>query len=206
MANADKVLGVGKYRAVRAPRSDLVTLTATGLLPCLNYNALLEMRPERVVPPMWNMTFLIDDVCIRAVKPFSVDVHMSVAADGPTQEITVFDATGEVKVPIEEQIPAAKASFAAPVDQFIVYARLPHPSVKNSGHTGCIVVPADSLVIAVYYNAFGPATQEACDDFVAKNCQPFAGLGLNLTKVTASADGGSEVPWPRSAEWLAARG
>ncbi|MBF9052183.1 hypothetical protein GTA62_19670 [Roseobacter sp. HKCCD9010] len=72
-----KVLGCASYRAHWVQRSNLVRLTATGVLPCLNYMAQLEQRAERVIPPNWNMVFYVEDYCQRALQPFSVSVVMT---------------------------------------------------------------------------------------------------------------------------------
>lgn len=172
------VLGIAQYTAVRAPRSDLVVLTAVGILPCANYIAELVQRPERIFPPMWSMVFYTQLLCLRALKPFEVKVHMNIEDSGTEQHITVFDAAGENKVLIVNQIPAAESRGADP-ELFKVYARLP----KHRGPMGCIVVPADALVPAIYYTAFGPATKSECDAWLLKNC------------VEAVTEGG-EVPWP----------
>lgn len=194
MARSTKVLGLATYTALRAPRSDLVTLTATGVLPCANYAADLLMRPERVVPPMWSLVFFVEEVCLRAIRPFVIEAHMAVPADAPTQQITVLDASGSVRVPILDEIEPAAATFGSiGTDRFCVYARLPYPSVKTGGHVACFVAPADALVAAIYYRAYGPASRQECDDFIASSCVPST-AGALKTK------GGNEVPWPAFAE------
>jgi hypothetical protein len=176
------VLGTAQYTAIRAPRSDLVVLTAVGILPCANYIAELVQRPERIFPPMWSMVFYTQLLCLRALKPFEVKVHMNIEDSGAEQHITVFDAAGENKVLIVNQIPAAEMRLAVP-ESFKVCARLQAPGVNRSGHTGCIVVPADALMPAIYYTAFGPAPKPECDAFVVASC--------------GAAAMGGEVPWPK---------
>jgi hypothetical protein len=173
------VLGTAQYTAIRAPRSDLVVLTAVGILPCANYIAELVQRPERIFPPMWSMVFYTQLLCLRALKPFEVKVHMNIEDSGAEQHITVFDAAGENKVLIVDQIQAAERRGADP-ELFKVYARLP----KGRGPKGCIVVPADALVPAIYYTVFGPAPKSECDAWLLKNC------------IEAATEGG-EVPWPK---------
>lgn len=172
------VLGIGHYTAIRAPRSDLVVLTAVGILPCANYIAELVQRPERIFPPMWSMVFYTEPLCLRALKPFEVKVHINIDDSGSDQHITVFDATGENKVLIVNQIAPAERRGADP-ELFKVYARLP----KGRQPMGCIVAPADALVSAIYYTAFGPAPKAECDAWQQKNCGP--------------APTGGEVPWPK---------
>ena len=176
------VLGIAHYTAIRAPRSDLVVLTAVGILPCANYVAELVQRPERIFPPMWSMVFYTQPLCLRALLPFEVKVHMNIDDSGTEQHITVFDAAGENKVLIVNQIAAAELRQANP-ELFKVSARLPHPGGNCSGHSGCIVVPSDALMPAIYYTAFGPASKADCDAFLIASCGPAAM--------------GGEVPWPK---------
>lgn len=180
-----RTYGVANYKATWIGKSLLVRLTASGILPCYNYTAQLEKRPERVEPPNWDMIFYTQDVCLKALKPFNVEVTIP-NTTGATS-ILVYDALGEQYVPIEYDVEFAEPEASGPIeccadkDEYIVYARLPKP---GSGHQGCIVVPADSVVIAIYYKAFGPAPKAECDAFVLKNCAAVAPLG------------GGDVPFP----------
>ena len=183
MDKFEPVLGTALYTAIRTPRSDLVVLTAVGILPCANYIAELVQRPERIFPPMWSMVFYTQPLCLRALKPFEVKVHMNIEDSGTEQHITVFDAAGENRILIVNQIPAAELRGADP-ELFKVYARLPHPGRNRSGHAGCVVVPADAMMPAIYYTAFGPASKADCDAFLIASCGPAAMMG-------------GEVPWPK---------
>ncbi|WP_424993574.1 hypothetical protein [Oceaniradius stylonematis] len=176
-----RVLGVADYDAYWIGKSLLVRLTAHGLLPCFNYTAQLEQRPERVSPPNWNMVFYTPDVCMTALRPFEVSVVMSNV--GGASSLRVFDATGENEVKIRHESDREQTTnlqSALEKDQFVVHARVPKGA---SGHHGCIVVPADMVVSAIYYRAYGPASKADCDAFVAKNCD---------VSITA----GGEIPWP----------
>lgn len=176
--SAKKVLGTAQYRAVRSPLEGTITLTATGILPCSNYSAQLEMRPERILPPMWNLVFFTQPLCIRAIKPFEITVVMADTGD----TIRVMDATGWVEVPVVDPfLPVEFTRTQAEETDYVVYSRLP---VTSPPH-GCIVVPADAIVIAIYYRVFGPASKRACDEFAMTKCGPLA-----------SAAKGGEVPWP----------
>ncbi|UWQ36565.1 hypothetical protein K3552_13780 [Leisingera aquaemixtae] len=170
---ARRVLGTATYTATRSSVDGLATLRAVGVLPCANYEAQLEKRPERILPPFWEMAFYVQDVCLRALKPF--DISVVVNGSGGAAQITVYDAAGEHHVAVEAapETTATEDPFttAGERDQFIVYGRLPAPV---SGHQGCIVVPADFLVAAIYYRAFGPASRVECDDFALQNCSPFS--------------------------------
>lgn len=176
-----RVLGTATYTATRSSADGLVTLRAVGVLPCLNYEAQLEKRPERILPPFWEMVFYVQDVCLTALKPF--DIRVVVNGSGGATHITVFDAAGEHHVPVESATATTATedpfTTADERDQFIVYGRLPTPA---SGHHGCIVVPADSMVAAIYYRAFGPASRAECDEFALQNCSPFSS--------------GTGFPWP----------
>lgn len=194
MPEYTKRLGIGRYKAIRAPRSDLVTLYASGTLPCFNYEAQLDKRPERVVPPMWNMIFLTQDFCLRTIRPFDLKVHMNVVADGSVTDIVVHDATGQVLVPIVDEISSDKTEFrVGENEEFTVYARLPAPTDDSKEHYGCTVVPADSFVAAIYYPAFGPASKVECDAWVVKNCNPLGDFGAVKKR-------GTDVPWPITSE------
>ena len=46
MNTETRVFGYGEYEARWIQRSSLVKLTAKGILPCSNYRAQLEQRPE----------------------------------------------------------------------------------------------------------------------------------------------------------------
>lgn len=180
-----KVLGVASYSAVRSPNSDIVTLTAVGALPCMNYDAQLEKRPERVFPPMWNMVFFVQDFCLRAIKPFELAVKMNISAGG-ADAIIVHDATGTVHVPISDPfVPFDINSDTGEEDQYVVYARLPR---QPGSYAGCIVVPEGTIVIAIYYKAYGPASKQECDQWMLKNCGFFERTRVGMF--------GGEVPWP----------
>ena len=187
-AKTQRVLGVAEYEARWIARSFMVRLTAKGVLPCCNYEAQLEMRPERVLPPMWNMVFFQEDYCLKALKFFDVEAII-LNAEGATS-ISVTDATGEHQVPIQEHLSPTNNSealkSAAEQDQYIVYAKLPK---IGDAHHGCVIVPADFLVTAIHYRAFGPASKSDCDSFAQKHC-------ASEKKLFSKETPGGEIPWP----------
>jgi len=172
-----KVLGSGTYQARWVARSNLVQLTAMGMLPCSNYVAQLEKRPERVTPPHWDLVFFIEDTCEKGLKPFVASVVM-VNSNG-ADSLLVRDAAGEHEVPIEHAFEVATKDS----NDHVVYARLPKP---EAGHRGCVIAPADHLVSAIHYKAFGPAPRSECERFVSEHC---------LGSVPGFVPGG-EIPWP----------
>ena len=99
-ADVARVLGSAHYEARWVSRSNLVRLTATGILPCQNQVAQLEMRSERVVPPMWNLVFYVEDSCERGLTPFSDSVVM-VNTSG-AEAVLVHDASGLHEVTIRQ--------------------------------------------------------------------------------------------------------
>jgi hypothetical protein len=176
MSSGSRVHGTAKYSARIDSRTGLIELTASGILPCYNYEAQLEMRPERILPPMWDMIFYTQNVCLTAIKPFCLKVRMA----GAARSITVHDATGPVQVPVQSVTAKSNAvtleeALAAPVKYF-VYSRLP-----VSPPHGCIVVPEGAIVLAIYAPVFGPSSKAKCDAWAAANC---------------SVARGGEVPWP----------
>lgn len=186
MSHVEKVFGVGSYRARWVQRSSLVELSAYGLLPCLNYSAELEMRPERVLPPMWNMVFYVQDYCLTATKPFFVTKQFALDEIKEGISVVVHDATGEVEVPVEHDdvVTSAEVEDIVPDalnDLCFVYARLP----KHTGnYVGCIVAPVTDVVLGIFYRAFGPATRSECDEWVKNNCSSDVKMM------------GGEIPWP----------
>lgn len=187
MEDYTRVLGIATYEARWVQRSSLVRLTARGILPCSNYLAQLEQRPERIIPPMWDMVFYAQDWCQRAIRPFEESTVM-VNSSGATS-ISVRDAMGTHDVPIQQAFeleggPAKGSDAAQEEEQFVVYGKLPKP---DTGHQGCIVVPSDSMVTAIHYRAFGPASREDCEMFIQSNC-----AGTAFFDVLASG----EIPWP----------
>ena len=184
-----RVLGVGQYEARWVQRSFMVKLTAWGILPCRNYRAQLEMRPERVIPPMWDMVFYVQDICQEALRPFKSEVIMLNAKGA--KGIHVRDAVGEHEVPIKQAVPVTDigsvVKAAANKDEYRVYALLTGIVDK---HYGCIIVPVGAIVPAIYYTVYGPASMKECQAFVADNCsQELPDFG------EAEARGG-EIPWP----------
>jgi len=81
-------------------RSNLIVLTATGVLPCRNYIAQLEQRPERIFPPEWSMVFFAQDYCERAILEF-VETVRFVGDPGTTSEVFVHDALGRHPVTVQ---------------------------------------------------------------------------------------------------------
>ncbi len=183
-AEMKRAWGVAQYEARWIARSLMVRLTARGILPCSNYVAQLEMRPGPTDPPEWNMVFIVSETCEKALVPFEAEAVM-VNTTGAT-EITVHDGVGTHQVPIQP-------AFGAPVtimkagqamdDNFVVFADIPDGTV---GHSGCLVVPEGTIVVATKTRVFGPDSRDACDDFVEQNCSAEKVLVLR----------GGEIPWP----------
>lgn len=185
MENYVKVLGSASYEAHWVQRSSLVRLTARGLLPCSNYMPQLEQRPERIIPPMWDMVFYVPSMCEERVRYFEESVTMA-NSDG-AKTISVRDASGTHDVPIKHQFVADEAAEVQDNtgdEQFMVYAKVPRP---DEGHKGCILVPADSIVTAIHYAAFGPASRDDCEAFLLENCNGPA----NKFRLASG-----EIPWP----------
>lgn len=183
---AKRTLGSANYKAEWVSRTNLVKLTATGILPCANYEAQLEERPERVIPPMWDMIFYVTDFCLKALKPFEKSVYFEAPND--TRSIFVRDASGEHEVPVsdvvaEVHLDSVFGDAGGESDLYSVFAKLPK---EDSGHYGCTVLPADSIVLAIYYTAFGPASKEECDQFLVESCR-----GERSFELAAG-----EIPWP----------
>lgn len=181
----DRRLGSGSYKAQWINKSLLVRISATGILPCYNYEAELEPGPQDIEPPIWEMIFYTEPLCLRAIKPFMVmRVHPYPAG---SEHVTVRDATGDHKVPIE---PAAPLSMDGAEDAASVLERRGfevHSLVPADPPHGCIIVPGGSIVPAIYTRVFGPADMTDCEDFVKKHCEMEGG------KVSAR---GGDVPWP----------
>jgi hypothetical protein len=192
-----KVFGCASYGALRYPDDGRVELTAVGVLPCANYFAQLEMRPESASPPAWNLVFYLQEICLTALKPFELKVLME---GGNSSEILVYDATfqnqGPIRVPISDPyVPFASDTKkkAAPPELFSVYAKLPPPNVKLKGPYGCIVVPEGSILPAIYYQAYGPSPKSACDKFLLETCIEYNSSDHSDDKPVK----GPEVPWPK---------
>lgn len=178
-----KKLGSGTYWARRAADSNLVTLTASGVMPCFNWQAELVQRPERIFPPQWSLVFWTTPLCLTAMKPFLLQVHVSIP-EGAADRLIVHDASGKVEVPIEAAVESKSAREAGiALDLFTVQALLP----ASRPARGCIVVPYGTILPAIYYRAHGPAPRLACENWVAQNCGA----------VTASAEA---EPWPDGTE------
>lgn len=172
-----KYLGSAFYSAKWVERSYLVKLSATGLLPCSNYLAQLEKRPEKAVPPMWDFVFFAQETCEKGLKVFNETVVMVCPPESTT--IVVHDAAGIQEVPIR----AAHAKNPETSDGHSVCALFPRPEV---GHRGCLIASADMLVSAYYYRAFGPAPLEECEQFVTAHDTAERGDKLRS----------GEIPWP----------
>lgn len=176
------VLGSAQYEARWIARTFMVRLVARGVMPCANYIAQLEKRPERVLPPMWNLVFYVPNFCLTALRPFEVEAIM--INDVGARTITVFDATGEHAVPIQQSVEVRDAEPVEGDEAYVVHARLPR---TGDHHHGCLVVPESVLVTAIHYRAFGPAAKDECDAFVLANCSSVT-PDLRIK--------GPEVPWP----------
>ncbi len=119
--------------------------------------------------PMWHMVFYVEDICLKALRPFDISAEM--VAPLNSESVTVFDATREHRVAIlpalEDETPASALSAAVDEGLYKVYARLPK---TDKGPEGCIIVPAYQFVIAIYYSGFGPASYDECSAFVQDKC------------------------------------
>lgn len=172
-----KVLGSAHYEARRVTGSSLIRLTAAGVLPCSNYTAQLEMRSERVIPPMWNFVFYLEGYCQKALRPFMESVVM-INSTG-ANAIVVHDAAGIQEVPILQTFEPAFRDE----NQHVVYARLPK---EDDRVNGCQIASADTLLNAYHYKAFGPAPLRDCQDFFEHNKIQQGGGEV----------AGGEIPWP----------
>lgn len=188
-----EVLGVGEYRANWIARSLSIRVRARGLLPCENYDAFLSIDETDASGMTFDMTFLVDDYCIRQTKPFFVESGTVWRGDEMSSAAVVIrDSVGTHKIEVEEddyaapdQFRVSTSSLAEELDIYLVYAKLPQYS---GSHHGCIVVPADSFVTAIRYRAFGPASREECERFVAESCS------IEVPPKPILAAG--EIPWP----------
>lgn len=180
-----RVLGIAEYEARWVHKSLIVELTARGVLPCANYRAQLERRPEAVVPAMWDMVFYVPNVCVMAIRPFETTVFI----DDPSGagKLIVHDVAGGHEVviqqPLGSETPVANRKIIE-FDLFSVHARLPNSG--NNPHS-CMIAPYGSLLPAIYYRVYGPASLQECEAFKAKRCQ-------SITAYATSR--GNEVPWP----------
>ncbi len=177
ITNAKQVLGHGVYTAHWVARSNLVKLSATGLLPCSNYVAQLEKRPGEETPPSWNLVFYVEDICEKGLASFNESVVMMNMSGAQT--VVVHDALGAHEIPINDNMDAAENHDG----YYVVYASFPKPVY---GHQGCEIVPQSAIVTADRYRAFGPATYEFCQEFIADHQYTEPNL------VIASG----EIPWP----------
>jgi hypothetical protein len=103
------------------------------------------------------------------------------------ENLVVVDATGEHLVPIQPAY--ADTAQQPPLDvsesgNHVVYARL---SGQPGEHIGCFMVPEGTIVLAIYYRAYGPASKSECENFIAKTCKP---------DTDEKSLRGGEIPWP----------
>ncbi len=182
------VYGSATYEARWVQRSNIIRLTASGILPCYNYDAELVQRPERVSPPQWNLVFLTEPVCWKALKPFTIKTEFP-GIDGQ-ETVMVIDASEENEIPILPAYNEAESmgllATASVSDMYSVHA-LSTDDVKTNP-TGCQIVPSDWLVAAIYTRVFGPAPKSDCDKFVSDKCSAADSNDLSLR--------GGEIPWP----------
>jgi hypothetical protein len=181
-------LGIANYEARWVFRSDLVRLSAHGVVPCANYRVQLEMRPERPIPPLWDFILYTQPICLRAFRRVSSEVEFSCPPGTPS--VSVRDATGEHNIPILPAFEAddarwePSASAIAALGGYVVYAKL---SSQAGANGDCLVVPEGSVLPMIYSQVFGPASRSDCEAFVSKSCNA---LGARL------ASAGGEIPWP----------
>lgn len=150
--------GGATYSATQT--GDIVTLTATGILPCSNWEARLVQRPERIFPPFHDFVVFTTDICLTATRPFSESVMFR--SDAPLEELIVFEGEKRVAVPVRAV--GEPGGYEAPAEEmFIVIQNLNPP--RN-----CRIIPEDTIFIAIFARVFGPDTQEACEAWAAENC------------------------------------
>jgi len=195
----DRRLGIATYRAEWIGKSLLVRLTATGVMPCYNYEAMLEQHPARVLPPMWNMVFLTQDFCLTAMKPFE---HSVIFPSFNASSVIIHDAAGSHEVPIVHATDPARIRLSISGDRdtgerHVVFARLPPPA-EGEGHSGCFVAPEGTIVTAIHYVAFGPASAQDCAAYVAANCSKPTKDDENTIPWPWVRSSGDFAPWPWS--------
>ena len=139
---------------------DTVTLTATGILPCSNWEARLIQRPERIFPPFYELVIFTTEICLTATQPFSESVMFR--SEQPVRELTVFE--GEKRVTVTVTQTGTPGGYEPPAEErFVVIQNL------NPPHN-CQIIPEGTIFIAIFSTVFGPDTREACEAWAAENC------------------------------------
>jgi hypothetical protein len=94
------VKGKGSYLAVQI--GPFVDLVATGTLNYLNAQARLVKSPLTIFPPIYGLFFLIPEIGLPALKPFTVTA--SFFSEEPVRSVTVYDADGKHDVPVVQAL------------------------------------------------------------------------------------------------------
>jgi hypothetical protein len=91
--------------------------------------------------------------CLEVLVPWFAAVDI---LDSEHTEVQVF-----VNEDLKLTIPVVEAS-----DRYVVYEL----TVSTGPDRGCIIVPEDQPVLAIYSHVFGPASHDECAKYVQDNC------------------------------------
>ncbi|HJR68349.1 MAG TPA: hypothetical protein VJ802_18105 [Gemmatimonadaceae bacterium] len=98
IAGSTVELGRGEYTAFQLHGQ--VTIQASGFTPTSGYRVWLQLRPEDVFPPMYELTWMPPDgPTLPALAPFVAGTSFAAAVHVP--RVTVLDADGAHEVNVE---------------------------------------------------------------------------------------------------------
>ena len=104
IAGSTVELGRGEYTAFQVRGQ--VSIEASGFTPTSGYRVWLQLRPEDVFPPMYELTWMPPEgPTLPALASFTVGT--SFAAAVPVSRVTVFDADGAHEINVELVEPEA---------------------------------------------------------------------------------------------------
>lgn len=151
----NKHYGRATYKAFRS--NGFLHIIASGEAPNLNDQVILEQLPFLILPPMYGLFFVTQDISLPALRPFTVEIRT--LFPGNASSVRVQDADGDHAVPI--------ADIAAP----------PLPPTPDAGSNFCVfqwigirpymIAKCDAIVPAVYSRVFGPDTHANCERYIS---------------------------------------
>jgi hypothetical protein len=157
---ANKTLGTAKFSAYRL--GGVTTLAAIGETAYWNDKVDFEELPFIGDRPAFAFVVTRQDVGLPAIRPFSYEEQVFVASSATSVLVEAADGVHDIAIS-QVRIPPVIAG-ADPDDQseaFCVY--------RTIGILHLWIGRCDDKVPMIYEKVFGPATQQACEEYVRDN-------------------------------------
>lgn len=158
-----KVLGRALYSAYRQDR--VLYIAAQGEKPNLQTKVTIEQLPIRIYPPHFALYFESEGIVNPIQLPFEIERAF------PTyplaaKVVNILDASGRHTITIETREGTKAALEISAVESYCVFQQI--------GTDNYVIAKCDTILPAIYYKVFGPASYLQCQEYIAEHTRAAA--------------------------------